>query len=324
MIKLMNSKNIKISVLDWSTVSTGDISQDEIFSPGEINFYPLTSPEKTAERIGDSDIVLCNKVLITEDIMEKCKNLRYIGLFATGYNNIDIPAAKKHNITVCNAGGYSTDAVAQHTFALILDHYSKVSLYKSDVSDGKWITSPTFSMFPHSIYELAGKTIAIIGYGCIGKAVAKIADAFNMNVIVSTRTTPKDCPYKVVSIDEAFSLADIVTLHCPLTAQTEKLVNKDRLSMMKSSSLLINTSRGPVVDEYALAEALKNNVIAGAALDVLEREPMHNSSPLLGLDNCTITPHVAWAPLETRKRLISIVNSNIKAYISGSPTNVIV
>ncbi len=320
----MDNKKLKTVVLDWDTVSNdNDISQNEILSFGQIKFYTLTSPEETVRRIADSDIVLCNKVLITNEIMEKCPNIKYIGLFATGYNNIDIVSAQKHNITVCNAGGYSTDAVAQHTFALILDHYSKISMYKNDVNNGRWIDSPTFSMFPHSISELAGKTIAIIGLGTIGKAVAKIADAFNMNIIVSTRTVPENCPYEIVSADDAFARADIVTLHCPLNSQTENLVNEKRISLMKPDAILINTSRGPVVDESALAQALKSGKIAGASLDVLQKEPMSKDCPLFGIPNCTITPHIAWAPLETRKRLIDIVNDNMKSYIEGSPKNVI-
>lgn len=176
----------KTVVLDWDTVSTGDIAKEELFSPGEITFHGLTKADETAARIGKSDIVLCNKVLITDEIMKACPNIKYIGLFATGFNNIDIKTAKERGITVCNAGSYSTDAVAQHTFALILQHYSRVSEYREYTGSGKWITSPTFSAFPYPMYELAGKTLAVVGFGSIGKAVAKIADAFGMKVIVNT------------------------------------------------------------------------------------------------------------------------------------------
>lgn len=317
------NKALKTVVLDWGTVSNGDISCDAIYSTGEISFHTLTRPEETINQIGDSDIVLCNKVLITEEVMKACRNIKYIGLFATGFNNIDLKAAKERGIIVSNAGSYSTDAVAQHVFALILQHYSKVSTYKSFVEDGSWISSPTFSAFPYPIYELAGKTLSIVGYGSIGKAVAKIAEAFNMNILVSTRTKPASCKYEVVSMDEAFRRADIITFHCPLTEQTKGLISRDRLSLMKKSALLINTSRGPVADEQALADALNSGLIAGAGLDVLEHEPMRPDSPLIGARNCVITPHVAWAPLETRSRLVSIVNENIKAYMNGTPKNVV-
>lgn len=319
----MNNKSFKTVVLDWSTLSNGDISKEEIFSPGEINFFPLTSPEETISRIGNSEIVLCNKVLVTEDVIKSCQNIKYIGLFATGYNNIDLKAADKAGITVCNAGSYSTDAVAQHVFALILAHYSKISIYKKYVDNGGWINSPTFSSFPYPIYELAGKTLSIVGYGSIGKAVAKIADAFGMKIIISTRTVPENCPYEIVTPEEAFRRADIITFHCPLTEKTKGLINRERIALMKESALIINTSRGPVADETALAEALNSHRIAGAGLDVLEYEPMRMDSPLANAENCIITPHVAWAPLETRRRLINIVNNNIKAYLDGKPENVV-
>lgn len=313
----------KTSVLDWRTVSNNDILPDEIINPGEITFHMLTKPEQTIDIIGDSDIVLCNKVLITENVMEKCRNIKYIGLFATGYNNIDLKAADKRGITVCNAGSYSTNAVAQHVFALILSHYSQVDKYNTYVEKGNWINSPTFSAFQYPIYELAGKTLAIVGFGSIGKAVAKIADAFNMNVIVSTRTVPENCPYRTVSTEDAFRMADIITFHCPLTDKTKHMINADRLSVMKKNAILINTSRGHVADEEALAYALNSGTIAGAGIDVLETEPMLPDSPLYKAKNCIITPHVAWAPLETRRRLIGIVNSNIQSYINGTPTNVV-
>lgn len=313
----------KTVVLDWDTVSAGDISKDVIYSPGQISFHGLTSAEQTAERIADSQIVLCNKVLITREIIEACPDMKYIGLFATGFNNIDLAAAKEHGITVCNAGSYSTDAVAQHTFALILQHYSRVSEYRSFTEEGKWISSPTFSAFPFPMYELAGKTLAVVGFGSIGKAVAKIADAFGMKVIVCTRTVPVNCPYETVSPEEAFSRADIITFHCPLTDQTRGFISRERIALMKKSALIINTSRGPVADEQALADALNSGMIAGAGLDVLETEPMRSDCPLKNAKNCIITPHVAWAPLETRMRLIGIVNNNIKSYLNGTPENVV-
>jgi glycerate dehydrogenase len=253
--------------------------------------------------------------------MESCKSLKYIGLFATGYNNVDISASQEFGITVCNAGEYSTNAVAQHVFAMILNHYSKIETYNSDVKEGKWITSKNFSYFPHETYELSNKTIAVIGYGSIGKKVSQIANAFGMNVLVHTRTLPKDCPFECVSKEDAFKRADIVTLHCPLTPQTKELVCKDTLSLMKPNAILINTSRGGTVNELDLANALKSGTIAKAYLDVLNTEPMSKDTPLFGVPNVVITPHIAWSPLETRTRLLEIVTNNLNGFLNGNVIN---
>ena len=313
---------MKLVVLDWRTMTmNGDLSPDCLNQFGDVTVYPLTAPEDAAELIGDAEAVLCNKVLITEAVMKKCPNLRYIGLFATGFNNIDLDCAKRRNIVVCNAGQYSTNAVAQQVFAYILDHYNRVNTYKSAVYDGKWINSETFSYFPFPTHELFGKTLSIIGYGSIGKAVAKIGEAFGMNIIISTRTKPENCQYKVTDMDTAVSNADILTFHCPLTNKTKRLINSDLLSSMKSSAVLINTARGGIVIEKDLAEALNSEKIAAAYLDVLESEPMSSETPLKTAKNCTITPHTAWSPLETRERLLDIVCKNISAWISGAPIN---
>lgn len=313
---------MKIVILDWITLTmNGDIPSDSFDEFGEVTIYQLTPQELVAERIGDAEAVLCNKALITADIIEKCRNLKYIGLFATGYNNIDMEKATERGITVCNAGSYSTNAVAQQTFAYILEYYSKIAEYNQSVRNGDWIKHPVFSYFPYPTYELSGKTLAIIGYGSIGKKVAEIGHAFGMNIIISTRTTPQNCPYEIVSVDEAFSKADILTLHCPLTDKTKGLVNLDRLKKMKKTALLINTSRGGTVIEKDLAYALKNKIIAGAALDVLEKEPMSESTPLRDLENCIITPHTAWAAYETRSRLMETVKENLRFYLKGTPIN---
>ena len=311
---------MKICILDWTTVTSGDIDSDIFSEFGEVRCYPLTDNQRAAEYIADADMVLCNKVMITRKVMEKCPNIKYIGLFATGYNNIDIEAAAENGITVCNAGEYSTNAVAQHTFALMLEHFSRIAEYDSFVRSGGWISSKTFSKFPIRTQEIAGRTLAVIGFGSIGRKVAEIADAFGMKVIVNTRTVPENCRYELVSADEAFSHADILTIHCPLTEQTEKLVNSRTLALMKDGALLINTARGGIVDENALAVELERGRLY-AALDVLRQEPMSESSPVRDLKNCTITPHTAWAPLETRRRLIDIVCANIRAYLDGSPQN---
>ncbi len=313
---------MKIAVLDWYTVSvSGDITTEELEKFGEVKVISLTKPEETAANIGDADIVLCNKVLITKEVMDSCPNLKYVGLFATGYNNVDVEYAAKKGITVCNAGQYSTNAVAQQVFAYILDRYSRVRDYDNAVKAGEWERSPAFSYFPIPTAELAGRTLAIVGYGSIGRRVAELGKAFGMNIIVSTRTKPADCPYEVTDIMTAAEKADIITFHCPLTPQTKGMVNKELLSVMKPDAVLINTSRGPVVNEADLAEALNNGTIAAAYLDVLEKEPMSPDTPIKQAKNCTITPHTAWAAFETRKRLVDIVCSNINAWMNGKPEN---
>jgi len=312
-------------ITDWSTMSMNDdISYSKIQTLCDpLTVYDLTpyNEDIIVDRVHDAEILLCNKTPITRGVMKRCKNLKYIGLFATGYNNIDIPASREFNITVCNAGEYSTNAVAQHVFAMILNHYSKVETYSSDVQNGKWISSKTFSYFPYSTYELANKTISIVGYGSIGKKVSEIASAFGMRVLIHTRTIPKDCPYEIVSKEDAFKRADILTLHCPLTEQTRELVCKDTLSLMKDTAVLINTSRGGTVNEFDLSNALKDGTIAKAYLDVLNYEPMSKDTPLIDAPNVIITPHVAWAALETRNRLMGIVINNLKGFLDGNVIN---
>jgi glycerate dehydrogenase len=313
---------MKIAVLDWHTVSVnGDIPVSELESFGEVNIIPFTKAHETAENIGDAEVVLCNKVLITPEVMDKCQNIRYIGLFATGYNNVDTVYAAEKGITVCNAGQYSTNAVAQQVFAYILDHFSRIRDYDDAVKNGEWERSPSFSYFPIPTGELAGKTIAIVGYGSIGRRVAQIADAFGMNVIVNTRTVPKNCPYPVTDLLTAASQADVITFHCPLTEQTKGIIGKELLSAMKPEAILINTSRGGAADEQALADALNSGKIAGAYLDVLVNEPMSPDTPLKSAKNCRITPHTAWAAYETRRRLMDIVCGNIRAWLDGNPVN---
>lgn len=314
---------MKLCILDWSTVSSEDISADIFSEFGEVNCVPLCKNEDAAGVIADSDIVLCNKVLITDEVMDKCPGLKYIGLFATGYNNIDIRAAKKHGITVCNAGSYSTCAVAQQTFSYILHHTNRIHEYDSFVKEDGWISSETFSKFPIPTYELQGKTLSVIGFGSIGRTVANIASAFGMKVIVNTRTYPQDCPYELVSLDEAFSKGDFVTVHCPLTDKTQGLINAHNLSLMKKTAVIINTARGGITDEKALADALAGGRIAAAYTDVLINEPMSENTPLKDAPNCIITPHCAWAPLETRHRLVDIVMDNIRGFLNGEPKNVI-
>ena len=313
---------MKIAVLDWYTVSvSGDITTAALEEFGEVKVISLTKPEETAANIGDADVVLCNKVLITKEVMDACPNLKYVGLFATGYNNVDVAYAAEKGITVCNAGQYSTNAVAQQVFAYILDRYSRIRDYDIAVKNGEWGRSPAFSYFPIPTAELAGQTLAIVGYGSIGRRVAEIGAAFGMNIVVSTRTKPQDCPYEVTDVLTAAKKADVITFHCPLTEQTKGLVNSGLLGVMKPTATLINTSRGPVVNEADLAEALNSGRIAAAYVDVLEKEPMSPDTPMKNAKNLTITPHTAWAAYETRRRLVDIVCDNIRAWQSGSPKN---
>ena len=318
----------KIVFLDWATMSY----QDSELSPkrfaqlaDHVDIYKKTAPEETVQHIGDADVVICNKVLITEEVLRACPNIRYIGILATGFNNVDTEAAAARQIPVCNAGSYSTEAVTQLVFAYIFDHFQHVALYSMDVRLGKWETAPTFSYFPYPTGELRGKTLGIIGYGHIGKNVAKLADAFGMRVLVSTRTAPDPAsfPYELVPTDDVFRRADVLTLHCPLTPQTRGLVCKRTLSLMRENAVLINTSRGGAVIEQDLADALNHDQIAAAYLDVLETEPMSPDTPLKNAKNCIITPHIGWTPTETRARLLDITEDNLRGWLSGNPQHIV-
>lgn len=312
---------MKIVMLEAATVSRNDVSFEDIYALGQVTEYPLTPTEKLVEYIGDADAVLCNKSLLTAEVLEKCPNLKYIGECATGFNNIDIEAAKRLGITVCNVPAYSDSAVAQLVFSFILHFASRAADYGSFVSERGWINSPSFAAIEFPTVELAGKTLGIIGFGRIGKTVANIAAAFGMNVIVHTRTVRNEPGVEFVSFEELMKRSDFITLHCPLTPETTELINKDSLKLCKPSAILINTSRGPVVNEQDLADALKNRTIAGAGLDVLKAEPMSADCPLFRAENCLITPHIAWAPLETRKRLMKTVAENLAAFKNGTPIN---
>ena len=313
---------MKIVILDAQTVSrNGDVDLDIYKRYGDLTVYQLTAPELTAERIKDADIAICNKAVIGENEMRGAKNLKFITVFATGYNNIDVKYAAKRGIVVSNAGTYSTDAVAQHVFALMLEHFSRVGDYSRFVAEGGWMESPSFSPFVFPADEIAGKTLGIFGLGTIGKAVADVALAFKMRVIACSRT-PKN--YKTVE-DVDFSAllreSDILSLHCPLTAETKHTFNKDAFDRCKDGAYLINTARGAVTVERDLADAVRSGKLSGAAIDVLDGEPMKPGCPIYGVPGITITPHVAWGPLTTRKRLIKIICGNIEGFLAGNPIN---
>ncbi len=314
---------MKITVLDGHALNPGDLSWEAIKNlADEFTLYDRTPNEKIIERIGDSTIILLNKVPITNEIMEKCKNLKYIGVLATGYNVIDIKAASKNGIVVTNIPAYSTDAVAQHVFALILNFANQVQIHSDSVHRGDWIKNPDFCYWLSPLSELSGKTLGIYGFGNIGQKVAAIAHAFGMKVLVH-KHSPKSFSgsEQNVTQEELFSKSDILTFHVPLTSETEKVINEKSISLMKNGAIIINTARGGIADENALRKALEERKIAGYATDVLTSEPMSKDSPLYKAPNCIITPHLAWAPKETRERLMSIAVENIKSFLEGKPIN---
>lgn len=312
---------MKIVITDAQTITKGDISLDFLKKYGEVVIYPLTSKEEIAERLKDADAVICNKTPLNRETLAGAEKLKYIGLFATGYNNIDIDYCNEKGITVCNAGSYSTNAVAQHTFALILEHFTQVGKYNDFVQQGGWKNSPTFSPFVFDINELWGKTIGIVGYGSIGKAVGRIAHAFGMNVLAHSRNFKEVENGKFCSLDQLLQNSDIVTVHCPLNKDSEKMFTKETFNKMKKGAFFVNTSRGGVLCEEDLKGALESGQLSGAGIDVLETEPMKHDCCLLGVKNCVITPHIAWAHYETRIRLMEIVEHNLKSFINGTPTN---
>lgn len=313
---------MKVVILDAKTLTNDDIDFSVFDEFGEVTIYDYTKYNQIAERIKDAEIILCNKSIMNRMTLKDAKNVKYIGLFATGYNNVDIEYTNERNITVCNAGSYSTNAVAQHVFALILEHYNKVGEYNKFVKDGGWIHSEKFSPFK-PMKEMDGRTLGIVGYGSIGKKVAKIAQAFDMKVLAYNRSPKKDESVRFVEMDELLEKSDIVSIHCPLNNDSEKMCNKEFFEKMKDGALFINTSRGGVVDEQALIDAVKSKKISGAGLDVVAVEPMEKHEEILDIDNIIITPHSAWAPVETRTRLVEIVKNNIKKWVAGDPVNVI-
>ena len=313
---------MKVVILDAKTLTNDDIDFSVFDEFGEVTIYDYTKYNQIAERIKDAEIILCNKSIMNRMTLKDAKNVKYIGLFATGYNNVDIEYTNERNITVCNAGSYSTNAVAQHVFALILEHYNKVGEYNKFVKDGGWIHSEKFSPFK-PMKEMDGRTLGIVGYGSIGKKVAKIAQAFDMKVLAYNRSPKKDESVRFVEMDELLEKSDIVSIHCPLNSDSEKMCNKEFFQKMKDGALFINTSRGGVVDEQALIDAVKSKKISGAGLDVVAVEPMEKHEEILDIDNIIITPHSAWAPVETRTRLVEIVKNNIKKWVAGAPVNVI-
>lgn len=318
---------MKIVNLDGYTTNPGDLSWSGLEKLGDFTVYERTLPEQVVERAKGANALIINKTIVTREILEQLKpELEYIGLQSTGYNVVDCEAAKELGITVCNIPSYSTNAVAQLVFAFILQITNRVSLHSDAVMNGEWCSCPDFCFWKSPLTELSGKTIGIIGFGAIGSKVAEIAESFDMNVLSFT-PHPKDTSnfdtLKFVSLDELLAESDIITCHCPLTPDTRGIINKDTIAKMKDDVIFINTSRGPVVDEQALADALNSGKILAAGLDVLKTEPPRTDNPLLKAKNCYITPHIAWAAKETRARLLAILEDNLKSYINGTPKNVV-
>ena len=315
---------MKIVVLDGYTLFPGDLDMSPLEKLGDVAFYARTPQELIVQRIGDAPIVLTNKAKITRKVMDACPALRYIGVLATGYNVVDIEAACERGIVVTNVPAYSTQAVAQHTLALLLASMSRVHIYDAKVKAGEWNQSPDFCFFAGASQEIAGKTLGIIGFGSIGQAVAKAAAGLGMRVIAHTRT-PKTGfdDVQFVPLDELLAQSDFISLHCPLTEKTQNLISGEVIAAMKDGVQVINTARGPLVDESAMAQALKTGKVACFMADVLSTEPPAADNPLLHAPNTILTPHVAWAPLETRARLRDIAVENVRAFMERRPQNVI-
>jgi glycerate dehydrogenase len=315
--------SLNIVLTDCNTVTSGDLDLSVLEKFGKVTYYGESLPEQIPERIKDADIVILNKTVLGKKELEGAKNLKLIALFATGYNNIDTVYARERGITVCNAGSYSTSAVAQQVFGFILANATKIAEYDRDVKDGKWIESRLFCFFSRPACELQGKTLGIFGYGAIGRRVAEIARAFEMKVIATKRTPAQDDIVTFVDFDTLLSESDYLSVNCPLNDGTREIFNAEAFAKMKKGAYFINTARGGVIVEQDLVDALKSGQLSGAAVDVLTVEPMRADCPLLNAPNITFTPHVAWAPIETRTRLLSIVMDNIENFLGGTPKNVV-
>jgi glycerate dehydrogenase len=316
---------VKIVVLDGYTTNPGDLSWDPLIELGDLTVFDRTGRDEMGEHAADADAVLTNKTVLNREALRKIPNLRYIGVLATGTNVVNLQAAAKRNLVVTNVPAYSTPSVAEHVFALILEMARNVEWHAHSVRKGRWSRSLDFCYWNAPLIELAGKTLGIVGFGRTGQAVARRALAFEMRVLVHTRTPPSIRPpgIEFAELERVFRESDIVSLHVPLAPDTENLVNSTRLALMKPAAWLVNTSRGGVVEETALADALTRKAIAGAALDVLSEEPPPPENPLLRAPNCLITPHHAWASRAARERLIRAAADNLAAFLAGKPQNAV-
>jgi len=316
---------MKIVVLDGYTLNPGDLSWQELEALGDLKVYDRTAPDQVIERAGEAEIVLTNKTILSADNIQQLTQLKYVGVLATGYNIVDTEAARKRNIPVTNVPGYATPSVAQLVFSHLLNLTHHTAHHAQTVREGKWSRSKDFCYWDFPLIELADLTLGIIGLGQTGKATARIALALGMRILafdISDSPSSSES-IKMVGLEELFRQSDVVSLHCPLTSMTKDLVNKERLALMKKTAFLINTGRGPLVNEKDLAGALNHEQIAGAGLDVLVKEPPDLDNPLLKAKNCFITPHIAWASIAARKRLMTVAIDNVRSFLAGKPQNII-
>ncbi len=317
---------MKIVILDGYTLNPGDLSWAGFEAMGSLKVYDRTKAEEIVSRIGDAEIVITNKTPLSRDTIMRATNIKYIGVLATGYNVVDVEAAKENGIPVTNIPTYGTTSVAQFTFALLLEICHHVGIHSQAVRDGEWSINPDFSFWKFPLIELADKTIGIIGYGRIGQSVGNVATALGMKVLAYDQYPNKSLEndnVRYVSLDVLLANADVITLHCPLTPENEGLINKSTIASMKDGVIILNTARGPLINEHDLAEGLNSGKVYGAAIDVVSSEPIKPDNPLLTAKNCMITPHIAWAPKEARTRLMEIAVANLKAFIDGAPIFVV-
>lgn len=314
---------MKIVILDGHTLNPDDLSWQGFEALGEVEVFPRTPAGVLIERSKDADVLLINKIKFFAPDLDQLPKLKYIGLCATGYDNVDLAYARKQNITVTNVPSYGTASVAQHTFALLLELTNRVGIHNKSVHELEWVRSEDFSYFKAPLIELQGKVMGILGYGAIGKEVEKIASAFGMRVIIHSEHANEALFGQLVSLDELLQTADVVSVHASLNDRTEGLLNEHTISKMKPSVLIVNTSRGAIINDQDLAVALNQGRVAGAALDVLSKEPPDEDNPLLTARNCVITPHISWVSRESRQRLMDIAVDNLMAFLDGEKRNVI-
>ena len=315
---------MKIVILDAYAANPGDLSWDEFAALGELTVYDRTAPEDVAARIGDAEVVFINKVRLTDEIFAACPNLKLVSILATGYNIVDLAAAKRRGITVCNVPGYSTRAVVQMTFALLLEICQQVGLHSGAVHTGRWQTCPDFCFWDRPLIELDGKTMGIIGYGAIGSAVGAVAQALGMKLLVTARhEKPVPEGARFVSLPELLAQSDVVSLHCPQTAENARMIDAGALAQMKDGAILLNTARGGLLDEQAVADALKNGKLGFYGADAFGTEPLPQASPLRGLPNALLTPHIAWATNEALQRLMDITANNLRTWLDGAGENIV-
>jgi glycerate dehydrogenase len=312
-----------IVILDGYAENPGDLSWDGFAELGDVKVYDRTSSDLVEQRIADADIVITNKTPLTAETIKNAERMQYIGVLATGYNVVDIQAAKERGVVVTNIPTYGTAAVAQFVFALLLEICHHVQHHSDAVKEGRWSKAPDFCFWDYPLIELAGKTMGIIGYGRIGQATGRIAKAFGMKVIAYDSYQNPELKDEYVSLDTLLSESDVIALHCPLFPETEGIINKESIAKMKDGVILINNSRGPLIVEQDLADALNSGKIAAAGLDVVSSEPIREDNPLLQAKNCLITPHISWAPRESRQRLMDIAVANLKGFLSGARQNVV-